>query len=132
MLFGLVHRTLLSVGLEPAFGFFHQPRSAAPPLVLDVIELFRTPLWDMPLIGSINRGMWNADDLFRVAAGQVWLTEEGRKQAIRLFEQRLSESYKHPHTGQSVEYGRMVELECRLLEKEWSGYPGQYAQLRMR
>ena len=36
------------------------------------------------------------------------------------------------HTGQSLEYGRMVELECRLLEKEWSGNPGQYAQLRMR
>ena len=132
MLFGLVHRTLLTVGLEPAFGYFHRPRSAAPPLVLDVMELFRTQLWDMPLIGSINRGMWNAEDLFNVAAGQVWLNEEGRKQAIRLFETRLSESYKHPHTGQSLEYGRMVELECRLLEKEWSGYPGQFGQLRLR
>jgi len=55
MLHGLVHRTLLGVGLEPAFGFFHQPRTAAPPLVLDVMEIFRTPLVDMPVVGSVNR-----------------------------------------------------------------------------
>jgi len=132
MLFGLVHRNLLAVGLEPAFGFFHRPRSAAPPLVLDVMELFRTQLWDMPLLASVNRGMWNDSSLFRTGANQFWLNEDGRRQAIRLFEQRLSESYKHPHTGQSLEYARMVELECRLLEKEWSGYPGQYGQVRMR
>ena len=41
MLFALVHRTVLGVGLEPALGFFHQPRSSAPPLVLDLVELFR-------------------------------------------------------------------------------------------
>ena len=132
MLFGLVHRNLLAVGLEPAFGFFHRPRSAAPPLVLDVMELFRTQLWDMPLLASVNRGMWNDSSLFRTGANQFWLNEDGRRQAIRLFEQRLSESYKHPHNGQSLEYARMVELECRLLEKEWSGYPGQYGQVRMR
>lgn len=132
LLFGLVHRSLLAVGLEPAFGYFHQPRSAAPPLVSDVMELFRTVLWDMPLIGSVNRGMWNAGDLFAETPGQVWLSSEGKKQAIQLFEQRLSETFRHPHTGTSVEYARIVELECRLLEKEWSGYPGEFGQMRLR
>lgn len=132
LLFGLVQRSLIAVGLEPAFGYFHQPRSAAPPLVSDVMELFRTAIWDMPLIGSVNRGMWNVSDLFVETPGQVWLSAEGRKQAIRLFEDRLSETFKHPHTGTSVEYARIVELECRLLEKEWSGYPGEFAQMRLR
>lgn len=132
LLFGLVHRSLIAVGLEPAFGYFHQPRSAAPPLVSDVMELFRTAIWDMPLIGSVNRGMWNAGDLFAETPGQVWLASEGKKQAIQLFEQRLSETFRHPHTGTSVEYARIVELECRLLEKEWSGYPGEFAQMRLR
>ena len=36
------------VGFEPAFGFFHTPRSAAHPLVMDVMELFRVPIWDVP------------------------------------------------------------------------------------
>ena len=122
----------LAVGLEPALGFYHQPRTAAPPLVLDLMELFRTLLWDIPLIGSLNRGQWNPADDFNVTPGQVWLSDAGRRKAIELFEQRLTESYQHPHTGQSLSYARIVELETRLLEKEWTGCPGLFARLRLR
>jgi CRISPR-associated protein Cas1 len=128
----LVHRSLVAVGLEPAFGFFHQPRTAAPPLVLDVMELFRTPLWEMPVVGSVNRGQWHTADDFEIRPGQVWLSDAGRKKALQLFEQRLQESYRHPYTGQSLCYARMVELEVRLLEKEWTGCPGMFARLRIR
>lgn len=128
----VVHRSILAVGLEPALGFYHQPRTAAPPLMLDLMELFRTPLWEMPLVASLNRGQWDADRDFEVRGDHVWLSDSGRKRAIQLFEQRLTESYKHPHTGQSLEYARIVELEVRLLEKEWTGCPGLFAQLRMR
>ena len=128
----LVHRSIVAVGLEPAFGFFHQPRSAAAPLMLDVMELFRTSLWEIPLVGSVNRGQWNVQDDFEIRPGQVWLAAAGRKKALELFEQRLQESYKHPHTGQSLCYARMVELEVRLLEKEWTGCPGMFARLRLR
>lgn len=132
MLFSVVHRTLLGVGLEPAFGYFHQPRSAAPPLVLDLQELFRVPLVDMAVVGSVNRNQWDPDADFTVGGSQVWLSDDGRKKAIRLFEERLNESYRHPYTGQSMTYVRMVELEARLLEKEWTGAPGHFANLRMR
>lgn len=132
MLFALVHRTLLGVGLEPALGFFHLPRSSAPPLVLDLVELFRVPLVDMPVVGSVNRNQWNPTDDFTIAGRQVWLSESGRKKAIGLFEERLNEAYRHPFTGQSMTYARIVELEARLLEKEWTGAPGLYARLRMR
>ncbi|MBA3313419.1 MAG: type I-MYXAN CRISPR-associated endonuclease Cas1 [Planctomycetaceae bacterium] len=128
----LLHRTIAAVGLEPAFGFFHTPRSAAPPLVLDLMELFRTPLWEMPLVGSVNRGQWNAADDFDVAKDHVWLSDGGRKKAIGLFEERLKESYRHPHLGKSLTYDRMVELEVRLLEKEWSGAPDLFARWRLR
>ncbi len=132
LIYTVVLRSILAVGLEPAFGFFHQPRSAAPPLVLDVMELFRTSLWEIPLIGSINRNQWNVAEDFQVLPNHIWLTESGRKKALQLFEERLTESYKHPYTGQSLAYSRMVELEVRLLEKEWSGCPGVFAQLRLR
>ena len=132
LIYTVVHRSILAVGLEPAFGFFHQPRSAAPPLVLDVMELFRTSLWEIPLIGSINRNQWNVRDDFEVRPNHIWLSESGRKKALQLFEERLTESYKHPYTGQSLAYSRMVELEVRLLEKEWTGCPGVFAQLRLR
>ncbi|HEY8502967.1 MAG TPA: CRISPR-associated endonuclease Cas1, partial [Gemmataceae bacterium] len=55
--YGLLHtavmRAVLAAGLEPALGFFHTPRSAAYPLVLDLMELFRVPLWDLVVVGSL-------------------------------------------------------------------------------
>ena len=48
-----VMRGILAAGLEPALGFYHTPRSAAHPLVLDLMELFRVPLWDMVVVGSL-------------------------------------------------------------------------------
>jgi CRISPR-associated protein Cas1 len=62
----------------------------------------------------------------------VWLSDKGRKKAIALFESRLEESATHPHTGSSMTYARLVELEARLLEKEWSGAPGLFARMRIR
>ena len=132
LLYGLVERTALSVGLEPSFGFYHRPRSSAPPLVMDVMELFRTNIWEIPLIGSINRMQWDVQQDFSITANKVWLTDTGRRKAIAIFEERLNETYVHPHTGQSLAYARMVELELRLLEKEWTGHPGLFAKLRLR
>jgi len=132
LLHGLVHRSIVAVGLEPAFGFYHQPRTAAPPLVLDLVELFRTSIWEMALIASLNRNQWNPQEDFQVRPGHVWLSDAGRRKALALFEQRLCESYKHPATGRSLTYARIVELEVRLLEKEWTGSPGLFARLRLR
>ncbi|MCG6157257.1 type I-MYXAN CRISPR-associated endonuclease Cas4/Cas1 [Rubinisphaera margarita] len=127
-----VHRSITEVGLEASLGFLHQPRSAAHPLVLDLMELFRTSLWEVPLIGSVNRLQWKTDEDFSIAGAQVWLSQEGRKKAIGLFEQRLQESYKHPLMGKSLTFARLVELEVRLLEKEWTESPGLFAQWRLR
>jgi CRISPR-associated protein Cas1 len=134
--YGLLHtavmRALLASGLEPALGFFHTPRSAAYPLVLDLMELFRVPLWDMVLIGSLNRGQWDPEADFTVSKAKVWLSEAGRKKAIGLFESRLQETWKHPVLNYSLSYARTIELEARLLEKEWSGEPGLFARSRLR
>ena len=134
--YGLLHtavmRALLAAGLEPAFGFFHTPRSAAYPLVLDLMELFRVPLWDMVLVGSLNRGQWDAQEDFVVTKAKVWLSDAGRKKAIALFESRLEETWKHPVVDYSLSYARTLELEARLLEKEWTGEPGLFAQARLR
>ena len=127
-----VERSILTVGLDPAIGFFHTPRTAAPPLVLDLMEPFRTLLWEMPLIGSLNRGQWDPTDDFELRPGHVWLSEAGRRKAIGLFETRLSGTHSHPHATTSLEYARLVELEVRLLEKEWSGSPGLFGALRIR
>lgn len=132
LLYGSVLHALLAVGLEPAFGFFHTPRSAAHPLVLDLMELFRVPVWDMALVASVNRHQWDLTRDFTVARDHVWLSEEGRRRAIAVYEQRLTDAWRHPVLDYSLSYGRTIELEVRLLEKEWSGSPGLFGQARLR
>jgi CRISP-associated protein Cas1 len=115
-----ITNAILVVGLDPALGFYHQPRSQAHPLALDLMELFRVPLVDLPVIASINRKQWDEDEDFVVAGEQVWLSETGRKKFIGIYEKRKADSWKHPVIGYSLSYARHIELEVRLLEKEWT------------
>lgn len=127
-----VMNSILSVGLEPALGFYHQPRSQAAPLALDLMEIFRVPLVDMIVIASINRQQWDVDRDFEIRGEQVWLSETGRRKFVGLYEQRKQETWKHPVTNYSLTYRRLLELEVRLLEKEWMGEGGLFAQLIVR
>lgn len=127
-----VAQSVRAVGLDPAFGFFHTPRSAAPPLVLDLIDLFRVPVCDIAAIASINRRQWLVDTHFVVARDHVWLSDSGRRQAIAVFERRLQDRWKHPILGYALSYRRAFELEVRLLEKEWAGDPNLFARTRLR
>jgi CRISPR-associated protein Cas1 len=135
-LYGLVHReveaAIKAVGLDPAFGFYHQPRSSAGPLGLDLMEQFRVPLADMPLVASLNRKSWDAEADFEVTREHVWLSRAGRAKAIELYERRKRETWKHNVLGYSLSYARLVELEVRFLEKEWTGKPGLFATFRLR
>ena len=132
LLYQAVMQAVMAVGLEPALGFYHTPRSSAYPLVLDVMELFRVVVWDIPLIGSLNRHQWDESEDFDATEGRVWLSNVGRRKAISLFERRLQETWKHPVVGYSLSYARLLELEVRLLEKEWTGAPGLFARMRIR
>jgi CRISPR-associated protein Cas1 len=127
-----VMNAILAVGLEPALGFYHQPRSQAAPLALDLMEIFRVPLVDMVVMASVNRGQWDVKADFEVRGPQVWLSEVGKHKFISLYEKRKEESWKHPQMGYSLTYRRWLELEVRLLEKDWMGEGGFFAQLVVR
>jgi CRISPR-associated protein Cas1 len=127
-----VTNAILSVGLDPCLGFYHQPRSQAHPLALDLMELFRVPLVDLPVIASINRRQWDEREDFQIAGQQVWLSDAGRKKFIGIYERRKADRWKHPVIGHSLTYSRLLELEARLLEKEWMGEGGLFARMRLR
>lgn len=120
------------VGLDPAFGFYHTPRSSAPPLALDLMEIFRVLLVDIPVLNSINRQQWDPEHDFVCSKQQVWLSDEGKKKFIGVYERRKSDTWKHPVIGYSMTYARIIELEARLLEKEWMNEGGLFAKLRLR
>lgn len=132
LLYQAVLRSILAVGLDPAVGFYHTARSSAHPLVLDLMELFRVYVWDMTVVSSLNRLQWDKDADFAVAPGRVWLSREGRRKAIELFEERLGQKWKHPATDYSLSYSRIIELEARLFEKEWTGTAGLFAKMKLR
>lgn len=127
-----VTNAILAVGLDPSLGFYHQPRSQAHPLALDLMELFRVPLVDLPVVASINRRQWDEREDFQIAGQQVWLSDAGRKKFIAIYERRKADRWKHPVIGHSLTYSRLLELEARLLEKEWMGEGGLFARLRLR
>jgi len=127
-----VMNAILNIGLEPALGFYHQPRTQAAPLALDLLEIFRVPLVDVMIIYSINRHQWHPQNDFEVRGQQVWLTDSGKRKFVELYERRKQETWKHPVTGYSLTYRRLFELEVRLLEKEWSGEPGLFGNLILR
>ena len=127
-----VTNAILAVGLDPALGFYHQPRSQAHPLALDLMELFRVPLVDLPVVASINRRQWDEHEDFQVTGQQVWLSDAGRKKFIGIYERRNADRWKHPVIGHSLTYSRLLELEARLLEKEWMGEGGLFARMRLR
>ena len=69
---------------------------------------------------------------FEVTREHVWLSDLGRREAIELFERRMDSVWKHPVLGYSLTWRRAIELEARLLEKEWSSTPGLFARSRLR
>ena len=127
-----VMNAILVVGLDPALGFYHQPRSQAHPLALDLLELFRVPLVDLPVLASINRRQWDEAEDFQIAGQQVWLSESGQKKFIQIYERRKADQWKHPVIGHALSYARLIELEVRLLEKEWMNEGGLFARMRLR
>ena len=134
--YGMLYRQVLAacvaVGLHPGVGFYHRPRSSAHPLALDLMELFRVALVDMATVAAFNRRTFDADADFAEAPGQALLSEDGRAKAIEVFERRAADEWRHDVLGASMSYVRIIELEVRLLEKEWMGEGGMFARVRLR
>ncbi len=96
----------------------------------------------MKVVASINRRQWDEEEDFTIAGKQVWLSDKGRKKFIQIYERRKADSWKHPVIGYSLSYSRLIELEVRLLEKEWTDKytsletaiepRGLFARMRMR
>jgi CRISP-associated protein Cas1 len=132
MLYREVLQAIVAVGLHPGVGFYHRPRSAAHPLALDLMELFRVPVVDMAVIPALNRRTFDPVDDFRELPGRVLLSDTGRRKVVEVIERRKADTWRHSVVGYSLSYARLIELEVRLLEKEWMGEGGLFAKFRLR
>jgi CRISPR-associated protein Cas1 len=132
MLYREVLQAIIAVGLHPGVGFYHRPRSAAHTLVLDLMELFRVPLVDMAVVAAVNRRTFDPVVDFADLPGRVLLSESGRRKVVEIIERRKADTWRHSVVGYSLSYARLIELEVRLLEKEWMNEGGLFARFRLR
>ena len=118
---------LLSVGLDPHWGFFHQPRHGRPALALDLMEEFRAVVADSAVINAINTGMLAGSDF--ETNGVAWsLKTGGRKALIKAFELRLDQLITHPIFDYKISWRRVIFVQAQLLARVLRGelpvYPG--------
>ncbi|AHF89495.1 CRISPR-associated protein Cas4 [Opitutaceae bacterium TAV5] len=103
-----------AVGLDPFFGFMHQPRYGRPALALDLMEEFRPLIADSVALNLINRGELDEGDFIRSANGTA-LNDRGRRRFWEAWFRRLDSEVSHPEFGYKMSYRRMLEVQARQL-----------------
>ncbi len=114
-----------SIGFDPFWGFYHQPRFGRPSLALDLIEPFRPLIADSVVLTAINTGMLRESDFVRAGAA-VALKPEGRRAFFHAYEQRMDVLVTHPLFDYRVSYRRMLEIQARLLARFLTGEIQEY------
>ncbi|HLJ97251.1 MAG TPA: CRISPR-associated endonuclease Cas1 [Gemmataceae bacterium] len=105
---------LCTVGFDPYFGFYHTSRHGKPSLALDLMEEFRAVIADSVVLTLINNGTLQPKD-FLAWREACQLSEDGRKRFFQTYEQRKATVVTHPVFGYKMSYGRMLEVQARML-----------------
>jgi CRISPR-associated protein Cas1 len=105
---------LCSVGFDPYYGFYHVGRHGKPSLALDLMEEFRAIIGDSVVLTLINTSALTPQD-FLVWRDCCHLTDDGRKRFFQGYEQRKATIVTHPVFGYKMSYGRMLEVQARML-----------------
>ncbi len=117
--------TILSVGMDPYRGIYHQPKHGKPALALDLMEEFRPLIADSVAITLFNNGELTNDDFLVTDLGTT-MTTEGKKAILRGFERRMQTEISHPLFHYVVSYRRVLEVQARLLSRVIMGELSEY------
>jgi CRISPR-associated protein Cas1 len=117
--------TCYSLGFDPYWGFYHQPRFGRPALALDLMEPFRPLIADSVVLTAINTRMVTTADFIRSGPG-VALKPNGRKGFFRAYELRMDTLVTHPMFDYRLSYRRLLEIQARLLARFLNGEIDDY------
>jgi CRISP-associated protein Cas1 len=120
-----------TVGFDPYQGFYHTGRHGRPSLALDLVEEFRPVIADSVVLTLINNGMLVDGDFLRWRDA-CHLTDAGRKTFFEVYEQRKATEVTHPVFGYKMSYGRMLEVQARMLAGFVRGDIPQYVGFTVR
>jgi CRISPR-associated protein Cas1 len=116
---------LCAVGFDPYHGFFHVGRHGKPSLALDLMEEFRAIIADSVVLSLINNEILTSK-VFLIWRESCQLTDEGRKRFFEAYEQRRQTIVTHPIFGYKMTYGRMLEVQARMLAAHVRGDIPEY------
>jgi CRISPR-associated protein Cas1 len=122
---------IVTSGLDPLLGFYHQPRFGRPALALDLMEEFRPLIADSVVIAAVNTAVVGARDFIR-APGACALTADARRRFILAYERRMDHLVTHPVFGYRISYRRVLEVQARLLGRRLLGEIDEYPAFRTR
>jgi len=122
---------LLTEGLDPYWGLYHQPRHGRPALALDIMEPFRPAIVDSAVISAINTGMVQKSS-FETSASACLLKPDGRKAFIRAYESRLDQLITHPIFDYRCSWRTIIRLQARLLSRWFRGELPSYTGVTTR
>jgi len=117
--------TCYTLGFDPYWGFYHQPRFGRPALALDLMEPFRPLIADSVVLTAINTRMVTAADFIR-SGPAVALKPNGRKGFFHAYELRMDTLVTHPMFEYRVSYRRLLEIQARLLARFLNGEIDDY------
>ena len=122
---------LCTVGFDPYHGFYHAGRHGKPSLALDLMEEFRAVIADSVVLTLINNGSLSSRD-FLTWRSACQLTDDGRAKFFHAYEQRKATVVTHPVFGYKMAYGRMLEVQARMLAAHVRGDIPEYTGFTVR
>lgn len=117
---------LEGVGLDPQCGYLHVLRPGRPALALDLVEEFRSVIFDRLALRLINRRELVATDFESREGGSWSLTSDGRRKVFSAYQERKKEEVPHPLLKAKVPVGLLFHLQARLLARHLRGDLPEY------
>lgn len=121
---------LEGVGLDPQCGFLHVLRPGRPALALDLVEEFRSVIFDRLCLTLVNRKEIQRADLVEREGGSWSLTDDARKKVLIAYQNRKKEEVRHSLLPSKVPIGLLPHLQARLLARFLRGELGHYPPYR--
>ncbi len=106
--------------LNPTISFLHEPGFRRYSLALDIAEIFKPILVDRLIFRVLNKREIQAKD-FDHKLNSCLLKASARKNFVRIWEERINETFMHPILKRNVSYKHLIKLECYKLSKHILG-----------
>jgi len=110
-----------AVGLDPQIGFLHQPRPGRPSLALDLLEELRPSVADRFAVGVLKRSQVTEADFERRAGHAVYLSDDGRRKVLALYDANRARVVVHPLLRQPLPLAQLPAVQATLLARHLRG-----------